>query len=194
MLRTWKCLVDDMDFYESCMHSTKIIYVNSFSRGFHSKISHVLFLTNSEENHFAWVYTHQIWQSRDCIFLKGKLKYYHIFDRALKPSKIFGFLTFSRDKKKKVLPDVGQFAFYISLFLFDPWTHQEITLAQLLRKSKEQLQGTGKRRKHGKEGNSARIYFHSRNLKIHKNFAYLKLSHIKYCLVLLKHKRSKNGT
>ena len=97
-------------------------------------------------------------------------------------------------KKKKHLPDIDQFAIYISLFLFDPWRHQEIKSAQLWRKSKAQLQGTGKRQRHGKEGNSARIYIHSRNLKIHKNFQYLKLSHIKYCSVLLKHKRSKTGT
>ena len=47
--------------------------------------------------------------------------------------------------------------------------------------------------RHGKEANSTRIYIHSRNLKIHKNFSYLKLSHIKYASVLLKQGVSKDG-
>ena len=42
---------------------------------------------------------------------------------------------------------MGYFATYISPFLFDPWRHQKITLAQLLKKSEQQLQGLGKRRK-----------------------------------------------
>ena len=76
------------------------------------------------------------------------------------------------------------FFMYISLFSFDSWHHQEITLAQLLRKCEWQLQATKKRRRHGKDGNSAQFYIYSRNLKIHKNFSYLKLSHIKYSSVL----------
>ena len=78
-------------------------------------------------------------------------------------------------------------------FFFYPWRHQKITSAQLLRKSEQQLQGTGKKRRHGIEGNSARIYIHFRNLKIYKNFSYLKLSHIKYSSGLLKQERLKNG-
>ena len=54
------------------------------------------------------------------------------------------------------------------------------------------MQCTGKRRRHEQEGNSAQIYIHSKNLRIHKNFSYLKLSHIKYCSALLKQERSKN--
>ena len=43
-----------MDCYESCMYSTKIIYVNSFLRGFNSKVSHGLFLINSQVKHFLF--------------------------------------------------------------------------------------------------------------------------------------------
>ena len=50
LLQSWKYLVDDMDYYKLY---TKITYVNSFSRGFNSKISHGLFLTNSQENRFS---------------------------------------------------------------------------------------------------------------------------------------------
>ena len=58
LLQTWKCLEDDMDCYESCMDSTKVTYVNSFSRGSNLKISHGLFLTNSQRKHFVWIYIH----------------------------------------------------------------------------------------------------------------------------------------
>ena len=41
--------MDDRDCYENCMHSTKITYVNSFSCGFNSKISHGSFFTNNRK-------------------------------------------------------------------------------------------------------------------------------------------------
>ena len=39
--------------YESCMHSTKITYVNKFSRGLNSKVLHGLFLTNKSGKAFC---------------------------------------------------------------------------------------------------------------------------------------------
>ena len=44
-----------------------------------------------------------------------------------------------------------------------------------------------------KRGKFHTNYIHSRNLKIHKNFSYLKFSNIKCSSVLLKQERSKNG-
>ena len=68
---------------------------------------------------------------------------------------------------------------YRSPFSFDSWRHQEITLAELLWKSEQQLQRKRKRRRHRKYGNSEQVYIHSRNLIIHKNFSHLKLSNLK---------------
>ena len=71
-----------------------------------------------------------------CIkFLKKELKKFFFFGGALKTLKKFGFVKFSRDRERNHLPDMSCFAIYTSLFLFDPWRHQEITSAQLLRKS-----------------------------------------------------------
>ena len=90
----------------------------------------------------------------------------------MKTSKVSGFLKFTESRKRKHLHEM-----HYSLCTY----HLFHLIGGVIRK---QPQGTRKKWRHGKEGCSARVYVHSRNLKIHKNFSYLKLSHKMYSSVL----------
>ena len=74
-------------------------------------------------------------KSDNYLFLiKRKVKRGHILSRTPKTSKIFGFCNFQKVEKKTIcmiwVNSLSKF-----FFLFDPWHYQEITSAQLLRKS-----------------------------------------------------------
>ena len=49
----------DRDCYESCMHPTKVTYVNSFSRGSDFE-NFAWVISHSQTTHFSSIYFHQI--------------------------------------------------------------------------------------------------------------------------------------